>query len=257
MGYQTEFAGEITIEPPLNQDEIEFLTAFCETRRMNRSGGPLFVKGEGVSGQGNGPDTIHDYNNPPVGQPGLWCQWVPTDDGTALEWDGGEKFYNSLEWMEYIVNRLLSPAARAYVDAHLDEDERLKSFTCNHVLNGTVDADGEDPDDLWQIIVEDNVVKAAEGKIVYDGPAEPDFDTVEAVGLDGTGRTGGPYTWEDVARAALAKRESQHTFHGWTFEITSVAVDVKGPLGYVLTKVSLEEAVNYVLVNGRPDGKAV
>lgn len=222
MGYTTDFAGEVEIVPPLNQDEIDFLTDFSQSRRMHRSGGPLFVKGEGWTSRGN-PDTVYEHNGPDPDQPGLWCQWVPTEDGTALTWDGVEKFYNSLEWMTYIVTNLLAPSARPYIDAHLEEDERLKSFTCNHVLNGTIDADGEDPDDIWQLIVTNNAVTAAEGKIVYSA------DDLEKV----------------------------HQFHGWTFEITSVAVDVKGPLGYVLTKVSLEEAVAHVLTVGTPDGKAV
>ena len=38
-------------------------------------------------------------NTPPFGQPGLWCQWVPTDDGHALVWNGHEKFYRSSGWM--------------------------------------------------------------------------------------------------------------------------------------------------------------
>lgn len=41
--------------------------------------------------------------------------------------------------------------------------------------------------------------------------AAPDFDTCERVGLDGTARTGGPWTWEDVARAALARLDRPDT----------------------------------------------
>jgi hypothetical protein len=36
-------------------------------------------------------------------------------------------------------------------------------------------------------------------------PDLPGFDDCEDVGLDGTGRTGGPWTWKDVARAALER----------------------------------------------------
>lgn len=162
MGYTTDFDGEVTIEPPLNQDEIDFLTDFNQTRRMHRSGGPLYVKGEGPMGQGHGPDQVHDHNQPGPDQPGLWCQWVPSDDGTFLEWDGGEKFYHPAEWMDYIVNKLLSPASRSYVDQHLGEDERLKNFTCNHFVNGEIYADGEDADDNWKLKVTNNIVEVVE-----------------------------------------------------------------------------------------------
>lgn len=42
----------------------------------------------------------------------------------------------------------------------------------------------------------------------------PDFDTVESVGLDATLRsldTGNPYTWEDVAKAAMVQRNLLET----------------------------------------------
>jgi hypothetical protein len=239
MGYTTDFSGTVTIDPPLNEDEISFLEDFNRTRRMHRSGGPLFVKSDGPCGQGSGPDTVLDGNRPDPDQPGLWCQWVPDEyadpPGSELGWDGGEKFYNAAEWMEYIVNKLLSPAARAYVDAHLNEDERLKSFTCDHKVDGVIEAEGEEPGDLWKIVVEADA----------------------ATGPDGQRNAASVTTVDGQVTYSDQPGESVHEFHGWIFEITSVAVDVKGPLGYVLTKVPLEDAVQYVILNGTPDGQAV
>ena len=179
MGYTTEFTGEIRIEPPLNANEVSFLRDFNESRRMIRRNGPLFVKGSGYYGQGSDADVI-DYNSAsgedlsqwgwknqpedwreyyePDGQPGLWCQWTPSDDGTVLEWDGGEKFYNAPEWMTYLINKLLSPAAGDYLVQHVNEDERLRYFTFDHVLNGVIDAEGEEAGDVWKLVVTDNVV---------------------------------------------------------------------------------------------------
>ena len=166
MGYTTDFSGRVEIEPPLNAAEIDFLTDLASTRRMRRTKGPLYVKGAGDFGQGD-DDDILDHNRPDSDQPGLWCQWAPEDDGAGLEWDGGEKFYNSAEWMKYIVQNLLAPEARAYVDAHLSEDDRLAQFTCNHVVNGEILAQGEDPDDRWALIVTDNRVLTAGTAISY------------------------------------------------------------------------------------------
>lgn len=36
-------------------------------------------------------------------QPGFWCQWTPNDEGNILAWDGGEKFYNYVEWLKYYI----------------------------------------------------------------------------------------------------------------------------------------------------------
>ena len=106
MGYTTEFTGRIHIEPPLNEDEYKYLQLFSSTRRMKCEQSPYYVAREGFMGQDNGPDVL-DYNEPPQGQPGLWCQWVPTEDKAGLEWNGVEKFYFAMEWMQYLVEHFL------------------------------------------------------------------------------------------------------------------------------------------------------
>jgi hypothetical protein len=158
----------VSIDPPLNEQERSFLLALAETRRMNRSKGPLFVTGTGDFGQGRDEDII-DYNNPHPHQPGLWLQWRPTEDGSALEWDQGEKFYSAGGWMKYLVNNLLAPSALAYITTHGDEDARLQHFTCNHTVNGIIHAQGEDRDDKWRLVVEDNVVRTETPTIVWPG----------------------------------------------------------------------------------------
>lgn len=151
MGYTTEFSGSISIEPPLNEDEIAFLEKFARTRRMNRKKGPYFVDGNGFAGQGDDPDII-DYNRPPPGQPGLWCHWVP--DGDGIEWDGGENFYDSADWMKYIIDHFLRPGAHAASE--------LPFLQANHTCNGVIKAQGEDIDDRWKLIVEDNEVRVVD-----------------------------------------------------------------------------------------------
>ena len=52
---------------------------------------------------------VVDYNKPPSGQPGLWCQWTPTSDGAGLQWDGEEKFYEYDTWLQYLIDHFLVP----------------------------------------------------------------------------------------------------------------------------------------------------
>lgn len=145
MGYTTEFHGKFNITPKLSEDDRLYLTKFSETRRMKRDlskinygiDGEWYVDGEGYGGQDNDPSVV-DYNSPPSNQPSLWCQWVPTEDGTALVWDEGEKFYKSAEWLKYLINRYLAP--RGYT------------------VNGEVSAQGEDPEDHWFLIADNNTV---------------------------------------------------------------------------------------------------
>ncbi len=148
MGYTTHFNGQINIVPLLNSKEVVFLTKFAASRRMDRKNGPYFVDGTGSFGQDR-DDDIRNYNNPPAGQPSLWCQWVPTEDGDAIIWDEGEKFYESPEWMAYLIRHFLgtNPLAK----------EELP-FLQGHILNGTISAQGEEPDDMWLLHVKDNQV---------------------------------------------------------------------------------------------------
>ncbi|MGE7438007.1 hypothetical protein [Kitasatospora sp. NPDC001175] len=155
MGYTTEFTGHVTITPPLNPTEITYLRKFADTRRMNRDNGPYFVNGGAPYGQAHDPD-IRDYNRPPEGQPGLWCKWEPNDDGTAIEWNGIEKFYDATEWMAYLIDHFLKPSG------HAQGQPGFEKFTFDHVVNGTIDAQGEDPCDVWQLTVAGNVVSSTE-----------------------------------------------------------------------------------------------
>lgn len=165
MGYTTEFDGSFTLNKPLDEKTQTYLENFASTRRMKRDpkvlealgfgpsesfgvDGEFFVNEKDLKDYGQTKDeSILDYNEPPRTQPGLWCQWVPTEDGTAIEWDGVEKFYNAAEWIEYLVTNILAP--RGYV------------------VNGVVDASGEDFSDLWHIEIVDNVVTTGQGHYGY------------------------------------------------------------------------------------------
>ena len=150
MGYTTTFDGEVRIDPPLNQEEIQFLTEFSQSRRMDRKEGPYELEDRNVL----------DDNNPPEGQPSLWCNWVPTHDGEAIVWNEVEKFYESVEWMQYLIDHFLKPNAIA--------KDALPFLQANHTLNGEIFAQGEEPDDVWKLVVTDNVVEYKQGRVVYD-----------------------------------------------------------------------------------------
>jgi hypothetical protein len=184
VGYTTYFSGEVTIEPPLNEQETAYLLRFAESRRMLRTQGPYYAdRGDDWGQTGEG---ILDYNEPPQGQPGVWCQWVPTEDGSAIRWDEGEKFYDSAEWMAYVIDTFLKPGATVQeelralsaaggttVPALPQERDgwvyppEFAAFTFDHIVNGAIDADGEDSDDIWRLVVRDNVVSIQFGQITF------------------------------------------------------------------------------------------
>ena len=162
MGYQTEFEGRITIEPALNAEEVAYLNKFAATRHMDRANGPYFVDGS----HGGGPDEsdVHSYNKPHSSQPGLWCKWAPTEDGTALEWTQHEKFYDAAEWMQYLMDHFIgsTPAAALKLP-----------FLQGHVCNGAISAQGEEPSDMWLLEVKDNQVSVQDLVLTTSGEAVP------------------------------------------------------------------------------------
>lgn len=80
--------------------------------------------------------SIIDYNKPAKTQPGLWCQWVPNNDGTKIIWDEGEKFYCYVEWLAYLQDNFLRP--------------------WGYNLSGSVKYQGEDKYDSGTITVKGN-----------------------------------------------------------------------------------------------------
>ena len=79
--------------------------------------------------------------------PTSYCQWVITEDGRFVKWDGEEKFHDSLEWMQYIIDNFLGLKPAANLD-----------FSKSHTLNGQIEAQGEEEEDQWSLVVKNNKV---------------------------------------------------------------------------------------------------
>ena len=157
---RSEPAEEFWYHFRLKPEHADYLNAFSETRRMRRNPaiasllpdprrlavglpigdeGGYFTGGIGDFGQEH-DDSVLDGNRPPRGQPGLWCQWVSAEHGTAIQWNGAEKFYHYVEWLEYLIAHFLGP--------------------WGYVLNGQVRWQGEEEEDRGTITVRDNEVEA-------------------------------------------------------------------------------------------------
>lgn len=164
MGYTTYFEGSFTCTPALNEAQIAYLKQFAHTRRMSRNadiaatipdplreavGLPIgeeaefFVGGAGWCGQDR-DRSILNYNTEPNSQPGLWCQWIPTEDGNGIEWDGGEKFYNYIKWIKYLNEKFLKP--------------------WGIVLDGKVSWSGEESSDVGVIVAKGGNIRYKEIK---------------------------------------------------------------------------------------------
>lgn len=70
--------------------------------------------------------------------PGLWCGWEISNDGIFLQWDGGEKFYNYVEWLQWMIKHFFEP--------------------WGYELNGKIKWQGENRRDKGTIAVAKNIV---------------------------------------------------------------------------------------------------
>lgn len=161
MGYYTtHFDGVITVEPPLNDHEISYLTKFADTTRMVRPEGPYYVEEPRPD---RGPEAVPLYfDTLPTGEPSTQCHWEPTEDGTGIRFNGSEKFEAPTEWMEYLIEVFLKPAATVQTsmpEPGWDWPDELNHFQ-GHVLNGVLLATGDDHADVWRLVITNNTVSS-------------------------------------------------------------------------------------------------
>lgn len=67
--------------------------------------------------------------------------------GGTVEWDGGEKFYDYVDWLWYIIEHFLKP--------------------WGYTVNGEVRWCGEDDEDRGTIVVVDNEVSTRLAQIIW------------------------------------------------------------------------------------------
>jgi hypothetical protein len=105
MGYTTNFSGSINLSRKLTFPEARMLLSITDDSS----------KAEGK-------------------HPNGYLQWVPNVELDSIVWDGNEKFYDYIEWMEWIICFM----------------ETLGIDT-----NGIIHWGGEDPYDIGVITIED------------------------------------------------------------------------------------------------------
>jgi hypothetical protein len=173
MGYDTRFRGSFKTDKPVTNEFMKYINGFNNRRHMDRNNNLIkqmdpnwqehcFKNNLGNNGEyylvpeilENGENPPHknffgqdidisviNHNMPPVSQPGLWCQWHMPDNNT-LEWDGGEKFYNYISWLKYLIKNFFQPE--------------------NYTLTGEVEWWGEEIGDSGTIILQDNEMNIIE-----------------------------------------------------------------------------------------------
>lgn len=144
MGYTTGFQGAFRLSQALDQSQIDLLKKVHDQR--HEDGQDVEYECPGQSDvivqhrwttvrrprKYRGEQDIWGSNR----YPSCYCQWVLSSDHSDLIWDGGEKFYNFVGWLKYLIAHFFKP--------------------WNVSLNGVIDWSGEDPSDSGTLVVTNN-----------------------------------------------------------------------------------------------------
>jgi hypothetical protein len=125
MGYTTDFEGKLKLNKQLSLNDYRWLANFAGERH----------EGEEADNQK---------------MPGIWCQWIPSEDGWFIQWDEGEKFYDYVEWLQWLIVNFFQPNG--------------------YILNGKIKWNGEEQGDVGVIIVKNNLVSIQEKVLVNKCP---------------------------------------------------------------------------------------
>lgn len=128
MGYSTDFNGVISFSRALTVREYKEL-----------------IKLANYDSKDDG--TYKLYTNTPETIPDSYLQWEPTDDGTGLQWNYGEKFYDYIHWLRWLIKHYFKPH--------------------DIVLNGQIQWQGEEIGDCGIIKVINN--KVTTKKLIIEG----------------------------------------------------------------------------------------
>ena len=85
----------------------------------------------------------------------MWCLWGLIDHGNALGWDGGDKFYWYVEWIQYLIGHFIQPWRYKITGKVFWESEVFYHWSEEQKEEAPCISKGE-------IIIQDNVIDVKE-----------------------------------------------------------------------------------------------
>lgn len=120
MGYTTSFMGKFDLDKQLSLDDFNYLKHLGEDYEPEKIEGP---------------------------HPDFYCQWVPTEDGRGVKWNDGEKFYDYVEWLQWLIDTVLKPRGYALSGSVAYQGEETGDCGTIRVLDGRVAKEEYKPED--------------------------------------------------------------------------------------------------------------
>ena len=152
MEHHTTYLGQLRLDPPLSDAELDWLRSFAEW-----GGGPTgdpfdvpmnpraeLADGAGWGGYPDGRD------RPRTGIPGGVRDWVPCDQGCHLMWRPAPCSNDALLALRFLVDHYLGPRALARGRGPVFDD-----FTFDHRVDGVLAGHRDDTEELFLLRAED------------------------------------------------------------------------------------------------------
>ncbi len=153
MGYDTEYLGHLTVTPPLNPAEVEWLSGFADWGALP-DGDPFRLP---MNPRAELAQACADRGGA-LGQPRMVPtgiqDWRVCTHGDRITWQRREKSNDATAVLRFLVEHYLGPGARAKDCGR----EGFEEFTFDHRLDGVLAACRDDTDELFLIVVEDSVI---------------------------------------------------------------------------------------------------
>ena len=154
MGYSTEYLGYLTVTPPLNPAEVEWVNGFADWGALP-DGDPFHLpmnpraalsqafaaQGGVMAGRSTVPYGVRD--------------WRASTDGSRIAWRRSEKSNDAVHTLRFLVEHYLGPGALAMTC----EGDEFAGFTFDHRLDGVLAAARDDTDELFLIRVVASVIE--------------------------------------------------------------------------------------------------
>jgi hypothetical protein len=133
MGYSTDFYGVLKTDKEIPAKIAAKMRELSETDTRDIT---------------HGGD--HSVARPSGGFPGFHCDFAPTDDNHGIRWNGSEKTYDAVEWIDYLVRTYLGPNGITIPDGQF------------------LDAQGEEHGDTWRLTIINGRPVQVNARLVYE-----------------------------------------------------------------------------------------
>ncbi|WP_392542459.1 hypothetical protein [Oryzobacter telluris] len=153
MGFNTEYLGHLTITPPLNDAEAEWLRGFADWQALPDGDPfalPMNPRAALSKAFADAGGVMSSRRAIPYGV----GHWRVCEHGDRIEWHRADKSNDAVQTLSFLVEYYLGPEARARDCGSAD----FAGFTFDHHLDGVIAAVRQDTEEMFLLRVQRSAI---------------------------------------------------------------------------------------------------